>query len=212
MRAQAITLLSLLNANAALGQADIDRTSLVKQAFLAENLRPLYDIWIKTFSFVRYNYGPFTDAVFYQLDTLVFNGLVQVVHYRKSENRTEAQYAITVFGASKLMQFAPRELIALTDDLVWSLQSVGANQATKISKLVYEEPEFVNVLQKDLEEGRGPTHKTPLMTVPNAVNLSFQYLTTLTAISEINRGEENRISPRDLVRAYLELLASTISP
>jgi len=212
VRAQAITLLSLLNANAALGQTDVHRTSLVKQAFLAENLRPLYDIWVKTFSFVRYNYGPFAEAVFYQLDTLVFNGLVHVVEYRKIESRTEAQYAITTFGAAKVRQFAPRELIALTDDLVWSLQSIGVNQATKITKLVYEEPEFVNVLQKDLEEGRGPAHKTPLMTVPVAANLTFQYLTTLTAISEISRGEENRVSPRDLVRAYLELLASTISP
>jgi hypothetical protein len=212
MRVRAITLLSLLNANAEFGQPDLDRTTLVKQAFLVENLRPLYDIWIKTFSFVRYNYGPFSDEVFYQLDTLIFNGLVDVIKYQKSGGRIEAQYMITSSGAVKLKRFAPSEMIALTNDLVWSLQSIGVNQATKICKLVYEEPDFANVLEDDLQQGRGPQNRTPLLSVPIAENQSFQYLTTLAAVNSLTTNEDGRLSPRDLVRVYLELLASTISP
>jgi hypothetical protein len=210
MKARAITLLSLLRANSSNGQPELDRTTLVKQAFLVENLKPLYDIWSETFSFVRYNYGPYTEEIFYQLDTLIFNGLVEVTKFQKAPGRIEAHYMISTFGVENFERFAPRETISLTQDVVWALQSIGINQATKICKLVYQEPEFVNLLEKDLERGIGPENRTPLATVPEANNRTFQYLTTIVGLSELSKRENGGLAPRELVRVYFELLASNI--
>lgn len=211
MKTRAITLLSLLKANSSCGQAEIDRTTLVKQAFLVENLKPLYDIWSETFSFVRYNYGPYTEDIFYQLDTLIFNGLVDVTKFHKAAGRIEAQYRITPFGAENFERFVPSEIGALTDSVVWALQSIGIDQASKICKLVYQEPEFVNLLEQDLERGVGPENRTVLATAPNAGNRTFQYLTTIAGVSRLARRENGGLSPREFVRVYLELLASNIS-
>jgi len=214
MKARAITLLSLLRSNNRWGNHETDRTTVIKQAFLAENLKPLYDVWFQTFSFVRYNYGPFADDVFQQLDTLIFNGLVEVTRYRRSSGRIEARYVITEFGTHHVNQFAPSEISALTDDLVWALQSIGITKATWLCKLVYQEPEFVTVLENDAGRGVGPEHRTPLPAVLDATNMTFQYLTSIKGLDRLRRREngDTSLSPRELVRVYLELLAARIAP
>jgi len=131
-----VTLLTFA-ANDRLGQPEVHRTTLMKQAFLAETIRPLYRQWRRTFAFVRYRYGPYSEEVFQRLDTLIFNGLAEVATFDLLRGRIEARYRITSGGRFILKQVDANEIAELATDLVWALQTLGIDQAGTISKLVY---------------------------------------------------------------------------
>ena len=142
MKNRSLTLLALLAANDRLGQTAVHRTTLVKQAFLAETIRPLYRIWLQTFQFVRYYYGPYSDDVFYRLDTLIFNGLVVVITGERRAGQFEARYKISEAGHNLLNLIDAPDIIELATDLIWALQALGVEKASTICKLVYQEAEF----------------------------------------------------------------------
>ena len=210
MKNRSFTLLALLAANDRLGQDAIHRTTLVKQAFLAETIRPLYNIWLQTFSFVRYNYGPYSDDVFDRLNTLIFNGLVEVTTTKQRAGQIEARYKITKAGHDILNQINAPDIIGLATDLVWALQALGIEKATTICKLVYEEAEFDRIFTQHNQKGIGPETKVSLPAITAANNETF---ITLSALQELqykpgmDRSQSQLLPSRELVRLFLQSLA-----
>ncbi len=212
MKNRSLTLLALLFANDRLDQPAVHRTTLVKQAFLVETIRPLYHIWLQTFDFVRYNFGPYSDDIFYRLDTLIFNGLVEVKSYQREGGRTEARYRISESGRRLFDQFGPSDLTNLTTDLVWALQSLGVDQATTICKLVYQEAEFARIFAQHIEEGVGPETRVQLPSVTAANNETFITLATLQQLQRRPGSAYGEPLPsRELVRLFLQSLALQVS-
>ena len=205
MNNRSFTLLALLSANDRFGQPEVHRTSLVKQAFLAEIIRPLYCIWLQTFNFVRYNYGPYSDDFFHRLDTLIFSGLAEVTSYKRRGWKTEARYRITEAGHLALEQFKSSEIISLASDLVWGLQSLGVEHASTICKLVYQEAEFARIFAQHNEQGIGPETKVRLPSVTAANNNTF---ITLASLQELrcqpgSNNSAERFPSREIVRMFL---------
>lgn len=212
MKNRSVTLLSLLAANDRLGQPEIHRTVLMKQAFLAETIRPLYRLWRQTFTFVRYNYGPYSEDVFQRLDTLIINGLVDVATFKRSRGRLEARYRITSAGRAILETIKANEIIELATDLVWALQTLGIDQARTISKLVYQEAEFARIFAEHSKSGIRAQEKIPLPDVTAANNETLTILATLQELRgrKLNgkpRGLEFSLPTREVVRVFLECLA-----
>lgn len=206
-------ILSLLSANDRLGQSAIHRTTLVKQAFLAETIRPLYSYWLQTFEFVRYHYGPYSDEIFKQLDPLIFNGLVEVESSERRFGKTEARYRITGDGHRILDRFSDAKIVALTTDLIWALQAVGVEQASTICKLVYQEPEFARIFAEHARENIGPERRVPLSSVTETENQTFATLCTLKELqhdSIQNNRTTSLVPTRELVRVFLLALARQV--
>jgi hypothetical protein len=208
MKNRLLALIALLAANDRLGQPEVHRTTIVKQAFLLETLRPLYKQWFQTFKFVRYRYGPYSEDVFSLLDVLIFNGFVTVTSAQVSSGRVEARYRITDGGHSILTRVGHNQIVDLSLDLVWALQCLGVQRVNQISKLVYQEPEFSRLYSHQSGLGIGPEAKTPLPAVTAANN---QTLITLSVVQELLRNEdpaiETDVSSREAVRLFLSLLA-----
>lgn len=212
MRNRSVTLLSLLAANDRLGQPEVYRTVLMKQAFLAETIRPLYRLWRRTFTFVRYNYGPYSEDVFWHLDTLIFNGLVELTTFVRSRGRVEARYRITPAGHVILKKIDAKEFLELATDLVWALQTLGVDRAGTISKLVYQEAEFARIFADHADAGIRADTKVPL---PDVTAASNETLTTLATLQELRgrkldghpNGLEFVLPTREVVRIFLECLA-----
>jgi DNA-binding PadR family transcriptional regulator len=209
---KSLTLLSLLAANDQLGSPELHRTVLMKQAFLAETLRPLYRLWRKTFSFVRYHYGPFSDELFEHLNALVFNGLAEVTTFHQSGSRTEARYRITAGGKRFLKRACDSQLLELATDLVWALQSLGIEQAGAISRLVYQELEFSKLLLEHQKSGIPATSRVGLPTVTDASNETFIVLALLKHLTD--QGEKRiakgatSVHSKTVVRLFLNFLAA----
>jgi DNA-binding PadR family transcriptional regulator len=209
MRNRTLLVLALMGANDRWGQAAVLRTVLVKQAFLAETIRPLYRVWLQTFSFVRYHYGPWSADIFKRLDTLICNGLVDVTKAKHRGGQMEAHYRITVAGNRILEQFADSELLPLANDLVWGLQTLGVEQATTICKLVYEEAEFARLFAEHQSVGVGAESQVPLPAVTTANNETFTTLAVLQAL--VRPGKDlPALAPRDVLRIFLKSLAAQI--
>ncbi len=212
MKNRSVTLLALLAANDRLGQPEVHRTSLMKQAFLAETIRPLYRQWRRTFAFVRYRYGPYSEEVFQRLDTLIFNGLAEVATFDLLRGRIEARYRITSAGRFILKQVDANEIAELATDLVWALQTLGIDQASTISKLVYQEAEFARIFAEHTEAGIRAEAKVPLPVVTAANN---ETLITLATLQELRKrkvdghpdGEKFVLPTREAVRLFFECLA-----
>lgn len=208
MKDRALTLLALLSANDRLGQPSVHRTTLVKQAYLAETIRPLYRVWLQMFDFVRYNHGPYSADIFERLDTLIFGGLVEVTAYQRRGGRTEARYSITESGHRLLEKICPPEIASLTLDLIWGLQTIGVEQAGTICKLVYQEAEFARLFARHNEQGIGPESKVPIPAVTAANNETF---VTLAALRELQQrpgaSAHEQLPSREIVRAFLLSLA-----
>jgi hypothetical protein len=213
MKNRAVILLALLAANDRFGRPEVHRTILVKQAFLAETVRPLYRQWKRIFSFIRYFYGPYSDDIFYRLDILIFNGLVEVTKAERRRGNFEARYKITERGREILSKIDAVDLTQLADDIVWALQTLGIDQAGSICKLVYQESEFCRIFKYQVEKGQGPETKTPLPSITSANNETF---TTLAIINELwkrtnSSKKENgsfSIPSRDIVSVFLKNLVS----
>lgn len=215
MKNRSATLLALLAANDHLRQPEVHRTMLVKQAFLAETIRPLYRLWHQTFSFVRYNYGPYSEDLFHCLDTLIFSGLVEVTAMERHRGRVEARYKITAAGHNILGQIAANEITELAYDLVWALQSLGVDQSTTICKLVYQEAEFARIFAQHTEAGIGPETRVPLPTVTAVNNETFVTLATLQELRQRQSGDGTKedaftLSSREVVRLFLRRLAMQV--
>lgn len=212
MSNRSVALLALLEANHRLGQPDVYRTVLMKQAFLAETIRPLYRQWRRMFNFVRYYYGPYSEEVFCHLDILIFNGLVEVSTFERSRGRLEARYIITPAGRMILEQIEATEISELATDLVWALQTLGVDQAGSIAKLVYQEPEFARLFAEHTKAGISASTKVPLPMVTEANN---ETLTMLAVLEELlGRGAETssggkgtEMPTREVVRLFFECLA-----
>jgi len=215
MTNRSVTLLALLAANDRLGQPEVHRTVLVKQAFLAETIRPLYRQWRQTFPFVRYFYGPYSEDVFFRLDTLIFNGLVEVTTAERRRGRLEARYKITPAGHVVLGQIEAGEITALATDLVWALQTLGVDRVSAISKLVYQEAEFARIFAQHTETGIGPENKVPLPSITSANNATFVTLATLRELQQrrARRKQDAKaftLPSREVVRVFLESLARQV--
>jgi hypothetical protein len=211
MKNRSTMILALLEANGQFHTPEVHRTMLVKQAFLVETLRPVYQIWLRTFPFIRYRYGPYAEEIFHELDALIFNGLVAVHKFEKDGGRIEARYGITEFGKRNLRDLGGSELVALSSDLVWALESLGIDQVTKICGLVYKEPEFAQLLTREREQGRGPEDRLPLPAVTDANNQTFLTLALIEGILQRQStriGGHLRLSSREVVRIYLQILSS----
>jgi hypothetical protein len=209
MKGRSITLLALLSANDRFGQPAVHRTTLVKQVFLAETIRPLYRIWLQIFNFYRYNHGPYSDDIFERVDTLIFNGLVEVESYQRREGRTEARYRITKAGHQLVDKIGPCEIRTLAADLIWSLQAIGVEQASSICKLVYQEAEFARIFAQHTEQGIGPETKVPLPSVTAADNETFITLASLQELQKHGEPSHDRepLPSREIVRTFLLSLA-----
>jgi hypothetical protein len=210
MRNRTFTLLAVLAANDRWNQPDVLRTVLMKQVFLADTLRSLYRIWLQTFSFVRYHYGPWSADVFKRLDTLICNGLAEVVEYKRRADRVEARYRITPAGHRILQHFSNSELINLASDLVWALQTIGVEQATSICKLAYEEAEFARIFAQHQQAGIGPEAQVPLPAVTTANNETFATLAVLQGLARLSTQNDATLSTREIVRIFLKSLAAQI--
>jgi DNA-binding PadR family transcriptional regulator len=215
MTNRSVTLLALLAADDRLGQPEVHRTVLVKQAFLAETIRPLYGQWLRTFPFVRYFYGPYSADVFLCLDTLIFNGLVEVTTAVRRGGRVEARYRITPAGHVVLGQIEAGEITSLATDLVWALQTLGVDRVSAISKLVYQEAEFARIFAQHTETGIGPENKVPLPSITSANNETFVTLATLRELQQQRtRGKQDAetftLPSREVVRVFLESLARQV--
>lgn len=213
MKNRSFTLLALLAANDHLGQEPIHRTTLVKQAFLAETIRPLYLIWLQTFKFVRYNYGPYSDDIFDRLNTLIFNGLVEVTTAKQRAGQIEARYKITAAGHNVLNQIHAPDIIGLANDLIWSLQTLGVEKASTICKLVYQEAEFDRIFTQHNQKGIGPETKVPLPAVTAANNETFITLAALQELQHMPGADRSGSQPlpsRELVRLFLQSLAMQV--
>jgi len=215
MKNRSVTLLALLAANDHLGQSEIHRTMLVKQAFLAETIRPLYRLWRQTFSFVRYNYGPYSEDVFYRLDILIFSGLVEVTAMERHRGRVEARYKITPTGHTVLRQIGSGEIVELAHDLVWALQTLGVDQSGTICKLVYQEAEFGRIFAQHTQAGIGPETRISIPTVTAANNETFVTLATLQELLQRQSREEIKgktftIPTKEVVRVFLKSLAMQV--
>ena len=210
MTSRAATLLALLAANRQLGQPELQRTVLVKQAYLAETIRPLYRLWRETFKFVRYYYGPYSNQVFHHLDTLIFNGLVDVERWRRRAGRVEARYQITSIGLEVVARAAPRDVTVLGTDLVWSLQTLGVQRAKAICKLVYQEAEFARVFASHARTNVGAETKVPLPSITEANNRTFVTLAILQRIQHELPAAESALPQRELVRIFIENLAAQL--
>ncbi len=213
MKNRSLTLLALLAANDRLGQTAVHRTTLVKQAFLAETIRPLYRIWLQTFQFVRYYYGPYSDDVFNRLDTLIFNGLVEVITGERRAGQFEARYKISEAGHNLLNLIDAPDIIELATDLIWALQALGVEKASTICKLVYQEAEFDRIFTQHNQKGIGPETKVPLPTITAANNETF---ITLAALQELqhkpgaDRSDSQSLPSREVVRLFLQSLAMQV--
>jgi DNA-binding PadR family transcriptional regulator len=206
-------LLALLAANDRLGEPPVHRTTLVKQAFLAETIRPLYRLWVRTFGFVRYYYGPYSDEIFQRLDTLIFNGLVRVTTMERIGGKIEARYQITGSGHRALDYFRESEFAQLAVDLVWALQALGVEQASTICKLVYREAEFARVFAEHAEQKIPPSAKVPLPAITVTDNQTFVALAILQELQSWpseKTDTESQLPSRELVRLFLLSLARQI--
>jgi len=209
MKNRTLLVLALMAANDHWGQPAVLRTVLVKQAFLAETIRPLYRVWLRTFGFVRYHYGPWSADIFKRLDTLICNGLVEVIKAEHRGGQMEAHYRITPAGHRILEQFSDSELLPLASDLVWALQTLGVEQATTICKLVYEEAEFARLFAAHQAAGIGAETQVPLPAVTTANNETFTTLAILQAL--VRPGKDlPALAPRDVVRVFLKSLAAQL--
>jgi DNA-binding PadR family transcriptional regulator len=206
MKSRSTLLLALLSANEQLGTDNISRVVLVKQVFLAENIRPLYMLWNQMFSFVRYRYGPYTDDIFYRLDTLLFNGLVEITTGRVHGGRQFARYRITASGKRILQGLEADEIKQLSLDIVWSLQTLGIVNAKTICKLVYREAEFARIFADHARDQIRAETRVPLPSITTAGNQSFITLAVLLEIQKTFAERQLKFTPRDAVRTYLETL------
>lgn len=208
-------LLALLGANDALGRPDVHRTVLVKQAFLAETVRPLYRQWRQTFAFVRYHFGPYSDDIFRRLNVLIFHGLVEVTMVDHRGGRVEAKYRISQGGHEIVRQVIPSEIMELATDLVWALQSLGVSTAGAICKLVYQEAEFARIFGEHSEAGIGPESKVPLPSITSANNQTFLILAILHEFQRRQAQPEQpnhtfSLESREVLRVFLQHLANAI--
>lgn len=215
MKNSSVTLLALLDANNRLGQSELHRTMLVKQAFLAETIRPLYNLWRQAFSFVRYQHGPWSEAIFHRLDILIFNGLVDVTFMERRPGRVEARYKITPTGQKVLFQIDAHEIMELAHDLVWALQTVGVAQSSTICKLVYQEAEFARIFSQHNEKGIGPEAKVPLPLITAANNQTFITLATLQEILKPHLNDETKdrtfiLPTKEVVKVFLKSLVMQV--
>lgn len=210
MKNRTFLVLTLLAANDRWGQPNVHRTVLVKQAFLAETIRPLYRVWLQTFGFVRYKFGPWAEEIFECVDALIFNGLVEVVDAQRRLGQLEARYRITAAGQRVMARFADSEIVGLSRDLVWALQSLGIEQAGTMCKLVYEEAEFARLFARHQEEGIGPEAKVPLQMVTTANNETFAILATLQELLRPLKQPNGTLPSREVVRIFLRSLAAQI--
>jgi hypothetical protein len=213
MKNRSFTLLALLAASDRLGEPAVHRTTLVKQAFLAETIRPLYRIWIKTFEFVRYKHGPWSDHIFDLLDPFIFGGFVEVTKAERRSGRFQACYRITDAGHSLLERFEAPDIKELAMDLIWALQSLGIEQSNTICKLVYQEAEFARIFASQEEKGIGPEARVCLPAITDAGNETFMILSVLQELTHkpgIGPSTEQVLPSREVVRLFLQLLATRI--
>jgi hypothetical protein len=199
--------LAILAANDRLGQSEIHRTWLVKQVYLAETIRPLYRMWRQAFAFVRYYYGPYSDDIFFALDTLIFNGLAEVTKHQLRGGRVEATYKVTRAGSDLVDQVVPQEFKQLGSDLVWALQTLGVQNVGAICRLVYREAEFAKIFSSHLNAGISAETKVSIPSVTEANNETFLTLALLQRLQMTDGAADFNLPSREIVRIFFENLA-----
>ncbi len=203
------TVLHALVAARDLGVPGVGRTSLVKLAYLARVLAPVYSLWNEGLSFVRYHYGPYSPDVISSASFLVFHGLAEVQEYSRGNRRVKAFYAATEAGrelaVKQTQSRSGGSLYALAHDLIWSLQGRGIRSAKELCEVVYREPEFAAALEGSPSEPSSIQAAEELLSGLDPEHESFRVHATLEALMIRRRGEE--VPPRDLVRLYVLALS-----
>lgn len=207
------TIISLLAAASRLGEPPLGRTAIVKLSYLAEILRPSYQLWSRAFDFVRYHYGPYADDILQKVDFLVFHGLVRVSSYNEAPQGPHVTYVITSEGLDtviKLQQVNQAKIIySLSEDIVWSLQSIGIKTtATDLCRLVYNEPAFADISLHAERDDISTSAKIPLPIVHDSDHPSFRIQAVLSGLQSDRR--EDIDSPRDLVLRFINYLVFQI--
>ncbi|HEY3801983.1 MAG TPA: hypothetical protein VGL61_05220 [Kofleriaceae bacterium] len=172
--------------------------------YLCEVLRPAYELWTRSFKFVRYFYGPYSSELLGYLDYLVFHGLVSVRSYARADTGVVALYEASDEGlraSDQLMETdGGQTLRALAEDVVWSLQVLGVRTAKQICDVVYSEPQFESVLRDAEVRGIPSSSAEPLLSSQDPRHPAFR-------IQAILRSQASGVTPRQLVESYLRYLA-----
>lgn len=198
------TLVHLMAACRRLGEPPVGRTTIVKMSYLCEVLRPAYELWTRTFKFVRYFYGPYSSELLGYLDYLVFHGLVSVRSYTRSDTGVLALYEASDEGVGASEQLRKVDggetLYALAEDVVWSLQVLGVRTAKQICDVVYAEPQFESVLRDAEVRGIPSSSAEPLLSSQDPRHPAFR-------IQALLRSQADGFTPRKLVETYLRYIA-----
>jgi hypothetical protein len=204
---RSILILQILAKAKKLGEPIVPRTKVVKVAYLAEMLRPTYNMWWTIFEFVRFHYGPYSIEIRARLDFLIFHGLARLVG---SQGEAAAFYEITKRGSDALAKaigtgdWRVRASDEMIEDISWSLQTLNVKTVDDICKLVYREPAFLEVLQQEA----GPPHS--LRDAPNLpiTGADHPSMTLQVLIMEVAKRRPNimDITPREITRLYLMML------
>lgn len=209
MASQTNTLLQIMAAADQLGASPLGRTAIVKLVYLSEMLRPTYRLWLRSYTYERHNYGPYSEKIFRRLDFLIFHGLVDVKIFQKNKGRTRATYNITNEGIEKASLFAeqPEGMLirSLAEDLLWGLQTLGIETAGDFCRLVYSEPGFEYTTQQAERKAQQRSLRFTLPDVHTYKHPSFRLQAVIGVLHQDRFGEKT--TPRDLVRTYLNFLA-----
>src|SRR5215470_19964616 len=173
--------------------------------YLCELLRPTYEFWTRSYTFLRYHYGPYNDDIIQRLNWLVFHRLADVKEYGRQRGAVRALYAITDAGerVGDRIGSESRLLPALTQDVVWALQSLGIRSAKDVCSLVYNEPFFASVV-RDTAGAATATKSTQLLDPALRSHPSFR----LQAIFRLLHTR-TPLAPKYLVRDFFSYLATT---
>lgn len=210
MANQSNTLLQIMAAADQLGTEPLGRTAIVKLVYLSEMLRPTYELWQRSYSYDRHYYGPYSDEIFRRLDFLIFHGLVDVKTFQKKPGRTQATYVITNSGVEMANRFANHpgggSIRSLAEDLIWGLQTLGIETAGDFCRLVYSEPGFEHTMRQAERRGQQGSDRFSLPDVHAYQHPSFRLQAVIEEFHQDRLGEQT--SPRELVRTYLNFLAT----
>lgn len=213
-RTKKSALLLLLDADARLGGQGVDRTTIVKRLFLAEQLRPQYEIWSGSYNFIRYQFGPYSREIFDDLEFLVFHGFVGIRDFRDEGSKVSAVYEITKGGKDVVASLLANEPqisrhVNLFSDLTYCLQELGIRTAKQICAIAYQEPEFKEHLEEETREGKQMlVRRLPSLT--SSKNRSFVFQTVVRNLLSEKLKAAN--IPRSCVRLYLRYLIDAKKP
>jgi hypothetical protein len=185
----------------------LGRIFAVKLAYLAELVRPQYELWTAAFDFSPDNHGPYSRDVIKILEWLTLHQYAELEDFRATPQGTRARYLITDAGTAAISAMRSQDstvavLCAMSEDLIWVTQALGVQTAVEICALVYQEPAFARIVASNGAVDRREPPSLPSPSVPT--HPSFERLDVLKSLN-IAFGE--KVEPRTLLLEYMQGLA-----